>query len=194
MAKNKEATVLIEPSPQVVETLRLAATEGKRAELLKRTGVRSELLERWISREEWVPLDVVREACAINRSRLEAPSYSKFLSDCTDGAKFKIVTGEGIERPVAPPVEETVAQRPERSQESTEERGPVKRKRPESSGRIVKVALALFIVPLIGAALGLLVAGPSGAIAAAIVSYGIATVLVFVLLMLIPKRTPGAAQ
>jgi len=180
--------VLIEPSSRVVETLRLAMAGVGLDELVRRTGSSSELMEKWVNGSEWVPLDVIKEVCEMNRNLPEAPSYSKNLSECTLGTKFRITAREEVEKSaapveaeVAPPKAETLAKRFEKP--STVARGP------GVSHQITKVAVVLFIVPLAGAATGFLAGGPWGAVIGTVTSYIIGTALAF--LLLLSRKTRG---
>lgn len=188
MARKEASKVLIEPSGKVVETLRLAMAEVGLDELVRRTGSSSELMEKWVNGSEWVPLDVIKEVCEVNRNLPEAPSYSKNLSECTSGTRFRITAREEVEKPatpveaeVAPSKDETLAERFEKP--STVARGP------GVSRQITKVAIVLFIVPLAGAAIGFLAGGPWGAVIGTVTSYVIGTALAF--LLLLPRKTRG---
>ena len=149
-------------------------------ELVRRTSSSPELLEKWINGKDWIPLSVVREACEINRNRQDAPSYSKILSECTTGAQFKITAGEEAEKSAA-----TVEAAPRRAEISAKrmEKPSATSARQTSSSRIVWIAVALFIVPLIGAAAGFLVAGSMGAVVGTILSFAVVTVFAFTLLL-----------
>jgi hypothetical protein len=156
---------------------------------LSRTGSSPSLLEKWINGEKWVPLDVVKEACEINRSREDAPSYSKILSECTAGAQFRITAREEVEKPaaaVAGALPPSKAEIPTGKLESSATTA-----RLEPSHQIAKVAIALFIVPLLGAAVGFLAAGAVGAVTGTITSFAIVTALAFLFLALISKKKRG---
>jgi len=188
LARKEASKVLIEPSGRVVETLRLAMAEVGLDELVRRTGSSSELMEKWVNGSEWVPLDVIKEVCEVNRNLPEAPSYSRNLSECTSGTRFRITAREEVEKPatpveaeVAPSKDETLAERFEKP--STVARGP------GVSRQITKVAIVLFIVPLAGAAIGFLAGGPWGAVIGTVTSYVIGTALAF--LLLLPRKTRG---
>jgi len=157
-------------------------------ELVRRTGSSSQLMEKWANGSEWVPLDVIKEVCEINRNLPEAPSYSKNLSECTSGTRFRITAREEVEKPatpvrteVTPPEAETLAKRLEKPSTAT--------RVPEASRQITKVATVLFIVPLAGAVTGFLAAGPWGAVVGTVTSYVIGTALTF--LLLLPRKTRG---
>jgi len=186
LARNEASKVLIEPSSRVVETLRLAIAEVGLDELVRRTGSSSGLMEKWVNGSEWVPLDVIKEVCEINRNLPEAPSYSKNLSECTSGTRFRITAREEVEKPIAPvetevtpPKAETFAEKP-----STVARGQ------EVSRQITKIAIVLFIIPLAGAVTGFLAGGPWGAVIGTVTSYVIGTALAF--LLLLPRKTRGS--
>jgi hypothetical protein len=173
--------ILIEPSGRVVETLRLAMLDVGADELVRRTGSTMSLLEKWINGQEWIPLSIVSEACKINRLRRDAPPYSRTLSECTEGAQFRITAGEGVEKSEEQPMEvkalrlETPAERLEKPS--------VKPPQPGVSRQIVGVAIALFVAPLLGAAAGLLVAGPIGAVVGTISSFAAVVIFTFILLL-----------
>jgi len=157
-------------------------------ELVRRTGSSSQLMEKWANGSEWVPLDVIKEVCEINRNLPEAPSYSKNLSECTSGTRFRITAREEVEKPatpvrteVPPPEAETLAKRLKKPSTAT--------RVPEASRQITKVAIVLFIVPLTGAVTGFLAAGPWGAVVGTVTSYVIGTALAF--LLLLPRKTRG---
>lgn len=186
MNKKERPKVLIEPSSRVVETLRVALLEVGLDELARRTGSSPELMEKWVNGIEWVPLDVIKEVCEINRNLPDAPSYSKVLSECTSGAQFRITAREEVEKPavrvgveVAPPKAERSAERVEKPCTAT--RGP------RVSRQITKVAIVLFIVPLAGAVMGFLGGGVWGAVIGTVTSYAVGTALA--LLLVLPRKT-----
>lgn len=187
----KDGTALIEPSGRVLETLKFAAKGQGRERLLARTRATASSLEKWMNAEEWIPLDVVKEACAMNRESSDAPSYSKYLSDCTAGAQFRITSGETIKE--LPPLtsEEVLAHGSETEEIEGKERAL---RRTEPSHRVIKITVALFIVPLLGAATGMFVAGPWGAVAGAVMSYALVTILVFLVLIFLPERSRKRSQ
>lgn len=191
MSEARSAEILIAPTSKVVETLRSAVLAVGLDEFLERAGVSGDVLERWLNGKEWVPVSVVREACEINRKHPEAPSYTKVLSECTSDAQFRIYAGETaekIEMPVTEAAKRISAEistgRP-RKQKST----PV---RHEMSAQVAKVALALFFVPILGAAIGYWLWNVWGAVAGAILSYVGVALLIFVSLVLSAKK-PRAA-
>jgi len=188
LARKEGSKVLIEPSSRVVEALRLAMAEVGLDELVRRTGSSSGLMEKWVNGSEWVPLDVIKEVCEINRNLPEAPSYSKNLSECTSGTRFRITAREEVEKPtapveteVAPPEAETLAKRFEKP--STVAKGQ------DVPRQITKIAMLLFIIPLAGAVTGFLAGGPWGAVIGTVTSYVIGTALAF--LLLLPRKTRG---
>jgi hypothetical protein len=180
---------LIEPTSRIVETLRLAVLDVGMDKFLSRTGSSPSLLEKWINGEKWVPLDVVKEACEINRSREDAPSYSKILSECTAGAQFRITAREEVEKPAAAVAGALPPSRAEIPTGRLESSATTARLEP--SHQIAKVAIALFIVPLLGAAAGFLAAGAVGAVTGTITSFAIVTALAFLFLALISKKKRG---
>jgi len=155
-------------------------------ELVRRTGSSSELIEKWVNGSEWVPLDVIKEVCEINRNLPEAPSHSKNLSECTSGTRFRITTREEIEKPTEPVRAEAAPAKAETLAKGLEEPSAVAR-RPGVSRQITKVAIVLFIVPLAGAVAGFLAGGLWGAVIGTVMSYVIGTALAF--LLLLPRKT-----
>jgi len=180
LAENEPSRILIEPSNKVVETLRLAMLDVGLDELVRRTSSSPKLLERWVNGKDWIPLSVVKEACEVNRNRQDAPSYSKILSECTTGAQFKIAAREEAEKSAAPA--EAAPRRADISAKRTEKPSAPSARR-TSSSRIAGIAVALFIVPLIGAAAGFLVASSLGAVVGTILSFAIVTAFAFALLL-----------
>jgi len=150
-----------------------------------RTGSSCELIEKWVNGSEWVPLDVIREVCEINRNLPEAPSYSKNLSECTSGTRFRITAREEIEKPTEPVGAEAAPAKAETLAKGFEKPGAVARG-PEVSRQITKVAIVLFIVPLAGAVAGFLAGGPWGAVIGTVTSYIVGTALAF--LLLLPRK------
>lgn len=187
MADKELSKILIEPKNRIVETLRLAMLDVGVDELIRRTGTTADLLEKWINGKEWVPLDVVKEACEINRSRQDVPSHFKVLSECTSGAQFRMTAGEQVEKPTPSVVREVSFPKGEILAEKSQ-RPTVIGERPDVSRQIVKVAVALFMAPLIGAAIGFLLAGPPGAVTGTISSFAVVTVLAFFFLSLFPRK------
>ena len=185
MAEKEASKILIEPSDKVVETLRLAVLDVGLDELIRRTGSSPDLVEKWINGEDWVPLDAVKEACAINRDRQDAPSHSKILSECTAGAKFRITAREEVEKPAAPVVGEVAPAKAEISAEGLKKPSAIA-VRAGVSRQIARLAIALFIVPLLGAVVGFLMAGPLGAVTGTILSFAIVTAFAF--LLLLPRK------
>jgi len=61
--------------------------------------------------------------------------------------------------------------------------------RPEASHQIAKVAVALFIVPLLGAAVGFLAADPLGAVTGTMLSFAIVTAFAFLFSVLLRRKT-----
>ena len=155
-------------------------------EFVRRTGSSSVLIEKWVNGNEWVPLDVIKEVCEINRSLPEAPSYSKNLSECTSGTRFRITAREEIEKPTEPVGAEAAPAKAETLAKGFEKPSTVARG-PGASRQITKVAIVLFIVPLAGAVAGFLAGGPWGAVIGTVTSYIIGTALAF--LLLLPRKT-----
>jgi len=155
-------------------------------EFVRRTGSSSVLIEKWVNGNEWVPLDVIKEVCEINRSLPEAPSYCKNLSECTSGTRFRITAREEIEKPTEPVGAEEAPAKAETLAKGFEKPGAATRG-PGVSRQITKVAIVLFIVPLAGAVAGFLAGGPWGAVIGTVTSYIIGTALAF--LLLLPRKT-----
>lgn len=190
MSEGGSGGILIEPTIKVVETVRSAVLDMGLDEFLRRTGASRRIVERWINGEEWVPVSVVKEACEINRKHPDAPSYSKILSECTSGAQLRIAAGGEIKRPEAAIVAPTKAvptvvptERPRKPSAL-----PIRR---EVSNQIIKIAVALFFIPIIGAAIGFRFWGAFGAVVTAITSYVIVAVLIFLSLAVFAKRPYG---
>ena len=188
MAETKPSKIVIEPSDRVVKALRLAVAEVGLDELLRRTGAPSELLEKWIKGEEWVPLNVVKESCNINRENPEAPAYSKILSECTAGAPFKVIVKGEVEKPAVPIVKETMPPAPQIPMEKTA-KPKTKVARPEAFRKMVKVGTALSMILILGIVIGFLLGGFMGAVVGAILGYVLMTTVTFVFFVLLPKRT-----
>jgi len=188
LAETKPSKIIIEPSDRVVEALRLAVAEVGVDELLRRTSAPHELLEKWINGEERVPLNVVMEACDINRNNPEAPSYSKILSECTTGASFEIVVEQEIEKPEAPVVKEIMPPPPSIPAEKMAE-SKAKALKSEAARQMVTVGTALFIIPILSVVLGFLLEGFMGAVVGAILGFVIITTLTFVFFVLLPKKS-----
>lgn len=188
MAETKPSKIVIDPSDRVVEALRLAVVKVGVEELLKRTNVPHKLLEKWINGEERVPLNVVIEACEINRNNQEAPSYSKILSECTTGASFGIVVEQEIEKPEAKVVKEIMPLPPYIPAQKIAE-PKVKALKSEAVRQMVRVSAALFSIPILSVVLGFLFEGFIGAVAGAILGFVIITALTFVFFVLFPKQS-----
>lgn len=188
MAETKPSKIVIDPSDRVVEALRLAVVKVGVEELLKRTNVPHKLLEKWINGEERVPLNVVIEACEINRNNQEAPSYSKILSECTTGASFGIVVEQEIEKPEAKVVKEIMSLPPYIPAQKIAE-PKVKALKSEAVRQMVRVSAALFSIPILSVVLGFLFEGFIGAVAGAILGFVIITALTFVFFVLFPKQS-----
>jgi len=180
--------VLIEPRTRVVEAVRLALAQVGPDDFLRRVEATPAPLEKWVNGQEWIPMRVVNEACEINRKNQEAPPHYKTLSECTSGAQFRITTGEEVEKLEAATVEGMTLTQDEISKKGREETTATVIK-PKASFQIVKVTLALFFVPMIGAALGFLLGGPSGAAAGAISCYAIVVALSLVFFVFSSKRS-----
>ena len=187
MAEKEASKILIEPSSRVIETLRLAMLDVGLDELIRRTGASPDLLEKWINGVEWVPLGAVKEACEINRNRQDAPSYSKALSECTAGAQFRITAREEKERPAAQVSGEVMPPKLEIPTERLEKRSAVETKS-DATRQVAKVAIAMFLFPLLGAVAGFLVGGPEGAVTGTVSSFVVATALAFLFLVLLPRK------
>lgn len=190
----KEGTrVLIEPTSRVVNTLRLAVGEVGPSELLRHHDYSLDLLEKWTNGQAWIPLDLVKEACEINRRNSESPSYSKVLSECTSGAHFRIAGEKEIEK-AGPFVAGETAQ-PEAKTKIEPREKPILHtagvQRPGARTQIAKVTIVLFIFPLLGATVGFFVLGDArGAIMGTLASYAIAIALAFVILL--PRKLRGS--
>jgi len=189
LAKKEASKILIEPSSRVVQALRLAMLDVGSDELVRRTGSSLVLMERWINGKEWIPLGVVREACEMNRSRQDIPSYSTVLSECTAGAQFKITVKEQVERMTAP-TDAKLDKAEISAERSRSEKSSTTATRPGASRQIANVTIALFIVPLLGAIVGFLARGPEGAVVGTILSFVVVTVSTF--LLLLPRKTRKA--
>ncbi len=192
LTENEASQILIEPKSRVIETLRLAVLDVGIQELIRRTGSTPGLLEKWINGKEWVPLNVVKEACEINRNRQGSPSYSRILSECTADAQFKILARLEVGKPRAPVTGEVSPSEAGVSGERFQEPGAMAT-RSEAGRQIVKVTVVLFVVPLLGAAAGFLIAGPQGAVTGTISSFAIVTVLAFLFLTIFPRKSVGAS-
>ena len=188
MDETKPSKVVIEPGDRVVEALRLALAEVGVEELLRRTGATPDLLEKWINGENWVPLNVVKEACDINRKNPEAPSYCKILSECTAGASFEIMVEKEVEKPAASTVKEIMPPALHIPAERIAE-PKAKAVKPEAFRQMVKVCTALFIIPILSVVIGFLLGGFMGAVVGAIFGYVIITAFTFVFFVLLPKKS-----
>ena len=171
--------VLIEPRTKVVEAVRLALAQVGPDDFLRRVEAIPASLEKWVNGQEWIPMRVVGEACEINRKNQEAPPHCKTLSECASGARFRITAGEEVEKQEAAVVERITLIQDEISEKGVEETTATAIK-PKASFQIVKVTVALFFVPMMGAALGFLLGGPLGAAAGAILCYAVVVLLTIV--------------
>lgn len=188
MAETKPPKIVIEPSDRVVEALRLAVAEVGVEELLRRTSAPHELLEKCINGEEPVPLNVITEACDINRKNPEAPSYSKILSECTVGASFEIMVEREVEKSAAPVVKEIMPPAPHIPTEKiAEPKG--KASKPEAVRQMAMVGAALFIIPILSVVIGFLLGGFTGAVVGAIFGFVVTTAFTFVFFVLLPKKS-----
>lgn len=187
MTERETSKILIEPSSKVIETLRLALLDVGLDELVRRTSASPDLLEKWVNGVEWVPLGAVKEACEINRNRQNAPSYSQALSECTAGAQFRITAREEIEKRTARISGEVMPPEPEIPTRILEKQSAVQR-RSDATRQVAKVAIAMFLFPLLGAVAGFLVGGPEGAVTGTVSSFVVATALAFLFLVLLPRK------
>lgn len=193
MAEKEGTRVLIEPSNRVIDTLRLALADVGPRRLLHQHNYSLDLLEKWTNGQEWVPLDVVKEACEINRRNSQAPSYSKILSECTSGAHFRISGEEETEKAGPSAAEETTLPKNKIQMETREKpmlytAGP---RRSRVHVQMTKIIIVLFIFPLLGAIAGFFMLGDArGAVIGTLASYAIAIALTF--LILLPMRLRGS--
>jgi len=152
-----------------------------------------DLLEKWINGQEWIPLDVVKEACEINRRNPQAPSYSKVLSECTSGAHFRIFGEKEIEK-AGPSAEEEVTPPENKIPLEVREKPILHTARPQRPGartQIAKITVVLFILPLLGAIAGFFTVGNArSAVIGTLASYAIAIALTFMILL--PRRLRGS--
>lgn len=188
MAKKKTSKIVIEPGNRVVEALRLAVAEVGVDELLQRTSATPELLEKWINGEEWVPLNVVKEACDINRKNPEASSHFKILSECTAGYSFKIMVKKEARKPATPIVKEIIPPAPHIPAEKIAE-PKAKALKPEAARQMVTVGTALFIIPILSVVIGFLLGGFMGAVVGSIFGFVIIMTFTFVFFVLLPKKS-----
>jgi hypothetical protein len=180
--------VIIEPQTRVVEALRLALAQMGPDDFLRRVEAAPASLEKWVNGQEWIPMRVVSEACEINCRNQEAPPHYKTLSECASGARFRITAGEEVEKQEAVVVERIASIQDEIPEKGAEETTATAAKR-KASFQIVRVAAALFFVPIIGAALGFLLGGPLEAAAGAISCYAIVVALSLAFFVLSSKRS-----
>lgn len=183
MASTEKSRILIEPSSKVVEALRLALAGVGLEELVQSTGSSPELIERWVNGSEWVPLEVVKRICEINRSVPEAPDHSKNLSECTKGVRFRIIAREKAEESTTPIGTKITLSNAEIS---IKDQGRAGRKR-RVYDKITRIAVVLFVVPLVGAAVGFLVGELWGAVIGTVTGYIMGIALTF--LLLLPNET-----
>jgi Na+/H+-translocating membrane pyrophosphatase len=110
------------------------------------------------------------------------------LSECASGARFRITAGKEVQKQEATAVERITLIQDEISEKGVEETTATAIK-PKASFQIVKVTVALFFVPMMGAALGFLLGGPLGATAGAISCYAIVVALSLAFFVLSSKRS-----
>jgi F0F1-type ATP synthase assembly protein I len=72
-----------------VDSIKLALQNFDKREFLRQVNATEQDLERWLSSEEYIPLDVVRKACEINRLR-GAPEQYSYLFDCLKGSEVRL--------------------------------------------------------------------------------------------------------
>jgi methyl coenzyme M reductase subunit C-like uncharacterized protein (methanogenesis marker protein 7) len=188
LVRQETSKVIIEPQTRVVEALRLALAQIGPDDFLIRAKATPAILEKWVNGQEWIPLHVVGEACKINRRNREAPAYTKTLSECTSGVRFRIRAGEEVEK-----LREAVVEGITSIQDQSLTKGPEERAatpaKPKAPHNIVSIAVVLFIVPLMGGAFGFLFGGPMRAAVATISCYAIVVALTLVFFTFSTKRS-----
>jgi hypothetical protein len=74
---------------KAVDSIKLALQNFDKKEFLKEVKATEEDLKRWLTSGGYIPLDVVRKACEINRLR-GAPEEYSYLYSCLRGSEVKL--------------------------------------------------------------------------------------------------------